>query len=377
MVDINKVAFLVNSLSGGGAERVIQTLSNSLVGKGFDIYLILLDDEDIRYDLDDRVKVLRLKTSFLSKGPLKILILPFQAAELSVVLRRIDVKNVISFLVRSNFVSVISGIFSNRKVVISERNYSKLQYNSKGFKGFVMNSLIKFLYKRADLILPISHGIECSLISDYGLDSRKIKVIHNPQDLKAIKELSVQSGNDDFFIKNNGFFYVTVGRLVDQKDHVTLINAFKRVQEVRSDAKLIIIGDGSLKSYLKDSVDKLKLKDHVFFLGFVNNPFFYLNNSDVFVFSSKFEGFGNVLVEAMACGLPVISTDCLSGPSEILRDGEYGILVEVGNVNEMSNSMLSLLDNKKYDYYRGKSLARSLDFDVDIVELKYLSVFEN
>lgn len=369
-----RLAFIINSLSGGGAERVVQTLSNSLINKGHEIYIILLNDEEQIYKLDSKIKVITLKTSFVSKGIGKILFIPFQSLELFLLLKKLEIKNAISFLVRANLVFSFMKFFSNFRVVISERNYSRKQYERKKFSNQIMNFMIKKLYFKADLIVPISNGIKKSLVKDYHLDESKIKVIHNPQDLEYINNYKLSK--IDFIFEKDHSYFITLGRLIEQKDHVSMIKAFKILKEKNSMIKLIILGDGPLKNNLQSLINDLGLENDIFLLGFIKNPFEYLKRSDVFVFSSKFEGFGNVLVEAMACGIPVISTNCPSGPSEILDDGKYGMLTEVEDYKDLAAKMVSMLNEETLTYYKNKSIKRAKDFDVKIIEQEYLKLFE-
>jgi len=165
---------------------------------------------------------------------------------------------------------------------------------------------------------------------------------------------------------------VTVGRLVDLKDHVTLINAFAKVRE-DIDVRLYIIGDGPNRKKLERLGQTLGLADDIRFLGWQRNPFALLKQADAFVLSSRFEGFGNVIVEAMACGLPVISTDCPSGPHEILEGGETGVLVPVGDVDALAQAITAMLSNRqKLAEYAQKSKSRVKDFDVSRVASEYL-----
>jgi glycosyltransferase involved in cell wall biosynthesis len=369
-----RIAFIINSLSGGGAERVVQTLTNHLIQQNHEIFIILLNKETQAYNFDSRINIIILKTSIISKSIGKILFIPLQSFELHFLLKKFRIKNAISFLVRANLVFAFTKYFSSHRVILSERNYSKIQYEGKNFKNKIINSLIKNLYAKADLIIPISHGIKKSLVKDYRLDEKGINVIHNPQDVQFIKRKSV---NDvEFKFHKNVKYLITLGRLIYQKDHNTLINAFKIIHDKSKNTKLLILGDGLLRNKTQKQIDKLDLNSAVFLMGFVNNPFDFLKRSDVFVLSSRFEGFGNVLVEAMACGLPVISTNCPSGPSEILDNGNYGMLTPVGDANALAAAMNEMLNEENLKEYSKKALRRANDFDVSIIAKEYLKVLE-
>jgi glycosyltransferase involved in cell wall biosynthesis len=174
-----KIGFIINSLSGGGAERVIQTLANSLANKGYEIHIILLNSEKQVYELNTNIKVHILKTSIISKGIGKILFIPLQSIELFFLLKKLQIKNAISFLVRANLIFSFMKYFTTNKVVLSERSFSAKHYQGGRTSNKVMNLLIKKLYSKADLIVAISYGIKESLVTDYQLKENKICVIYN------------------------------------------------------------------------------------------------------------------------------------------------------------------------------------------------------
>jgi glycosyltransferase involved in cell wall biosynthesis len=163
-----------------------------------------------------------------------------------------------------------------------------------------------------------------------------------------------------------------VGRLNEQKDFPTLIRAFKIVYEKSKNARLIILGEGSEREHLMHLIKELGLVDIVSLPGFLQNPFSYMHRSQVFVLPSIHEGFGNVLVEAMACGCPVVSTDCPSGPREILNNGEYGHLVPVGDAAAMAAAILDVLDG------HGKAVPAAWleQFSPEIIARQYIEIFQ-
>ena len=367
-----KIAFIINSLAGGGAERVVSTLSNYLVEHGYKITIILLEKNEVQYKLNNKIKIIVLKTSKITKGMGKLLFIPLQAVELSHIIKKNKIDQSMSFLTRANLVFSFTKFFSDKNVIISQRNNAKKNYETNNIQNIIMNFLIKKLYKKADKIVAISSGIKDSLHKDYDVDISKIQVIYNPQNNKLIQNPYI--GKLTFDFKKEYKYFITLGRLIKLKDHKSMIEAFYIVSQKYPHLKLLILGEGELKNDIKLLINKLNLNNQVILLGFIKNPFDYLKKADIFVFSSRFEGFGNVLVEAMACGLPVISTNCPSGPSEILENGKYGILTEVENKKELAKAMIDMLDNSTYSYFQKQSLQRAKDFDVAIIAKKYLEV---
>jgi glycosyltransferase involved in cell wall biosynthesis len=155
-----------------------------------------------------------------------------------------------------------------------------------------------------------------------------------------------------------------VGRLTVQKDFPTLIRAFARVRQKRN-ARLLILGEGELRSELNALVAELGLQADVALPGFVENPFVFMRHASLFVLSSAWEGFGNVLVEAMACGMPVVSTDCPSGPAEILQNGKWGRLVPVGDVQALSEALLATLEESTHPDVAARAAECSVDRAVE------------
>ena len=178
-----------------------------------------------------------------------------------------------------------------------------------------------------------------------------MKVIYNPIDLKYINTIE---SLPSFFDKNM-FNIVTIGRLDSGKNHSLLINSIKKLNNPKF--KLYIFGEGKLKNELKILIEKYNLKQHVFLMGYESNPYKYLKAADLFVFSSNHEGFPNVLLEAMACHLPILATNCKSGPSEIMQleleqnnlmFTNYGILVPIKDINLMADGIEYMYSNKEY-----------------------------
>lgn len=366
-----KILFIVNVLSGGGGERVVQTLANYLSKhERYQITIVTLETLGDAYALDAGIKQRTLKTRMICHGIGKILCIPIQGYELACILREERPDASISFLVRSNLVHILSRRFGNKyPIFLSEHSPSRRQYKSGKLKDRVMRRLIRWLYPQADGVFAVSSGVKDNLLS-FGVSACKIKVIYNPQPLQELHKMALELPSIQ--IRQDVYRLITIGRLIDLKDHETLIKAFAKVR-TNVAACLYIIGNGPNRKKLENLAQTLGVGDAITFLGWQPNPFALLKQADLFVLSSRFEGFGNVLVEAMACGLPVVSTDCPSGPREILKDGELGILVPVGDVDALAHAITTLLsepDSRAEYARRGKERAK--EFDVSIIAKEYL-----
>lgn len=349
-----KVAFFTVSMRRGGAERVVANLCNYLCDK-YEVHLLLCENV-IDYKLDNRILV-----SFISDGKDisaeigKLLVMPFYARKLRYWLEEHKVNIFFSFLFRPNVIAALAKKSNSKlvKVVISERSNPWLQYKGKGIKGLVNRFLIRNVYPDADRITVNSFGSKYALQHYYHIEKEKIDIIRNPISTAFQSNNGQRSGSN--------FVYVSVGRMDDGKNHIMQIRAFAAMLAIdpRKEAELWLIGEGPLKYHLKQETERLGILPFVQFLGYRGDVEQILQQCDVFVFSSQREGFPNVLLEAMAVGLPVISTDCEYGPREIITDqdalpdsnlegveiGKYGILLPCNNVEYLTEAMTMLYRN--------------------------------
>ncbi len=369
------LSILIYSLAGGGAEKVTSILLNNLI-QNYNVKLFLMNDT-IVFDIPKSIDIIYLEKSSPSENSImKLLKLPFLALKYKR-LANCDIS--LSFMNRSNYINVLAKLFGLKsKVIISERATPSIQHKM-GIQGKVNRFLIKHLYNKADLIIANSQGNKKDLSDNFNINNTT--VIHNPVDLETIKKLSTEAVDFNF----DKFTFVTVGRLDQGKNHSLLIESMKECN-----ANLIIIGDGVLKDELHQKVIEAKLDDKVFLVGFDSNPYKYMAKADAFIFASLYEGFPNVLIEALACELPIISSDCLNGPREILSNTnvinndkildlvQYGILVPVNNKQENIKAMqLIIKDDLLRKNYKKLSLMRAKDFSKEKILQQYIEVINN
>ncbi|MBU9713493.1 glycosyltransferase [Evansella tamaricis] len=359
----NKIALYIPTLNGGGAERMIINLAKSFNDKGYNVELIVSKYKGPYISLlPDNLPIVDLN---VSKGYMALpgLIKYLKNNKPDVILSALSLANIICLLAKQ-FSRV------NTRVIVSERNHlSSAIRNSRNYKLRLIPFFIKKLYPKADKVVTISNGIANDLIAYCQLPETNITTIYNPAYTTDILEKGYQKLNNKIFYEETHVI-LGVGRLVPQKDFPTLIKAFKIVNQ-KVKAKLVILGEGSERGHLEKIVKDLDLENDVILPGFVNNPFAYMSNASLFVLSSAWEGFGNVLVEAMACGVGVVSTNCPSGPSEILEDGKFGTLVEVGDEIGMANAIIDYLRKPKDS---GLLKDRAMDFSLEKISEQYLNI---
>jgi GalNAc-alpha-(1->4)-GalNAc-alpha-(1->3)-diNAcBac-PP-undecaprenol alpha-1,4-N-acetyl-D-galactosaminyltransferase len=325
---------IISSLSSGGAERVISRMANYWVKQGWEITLLTFDDgtQSPFYQLEEQVRHLPLGIAAASANPIAGVlnnITSIQTLRAAIVDSHPDV--VISFMDRTNVITILATRGLNIPILVSERNDPEMLS-----PGRMWETLRRWTYPFADRITVQTEraGKYFPKLHD------RVMVMPNPVVLPPaeITELTMHLQGD----KN----LIAVGRLDPQKGFDLLLRAFAKLANQYQTWNLTILGEGELRADLETLSSELGLQDRVQLLGRVSNPHLYLNQADIFVMSSRFEGFPNALCEAMACGLPVISTDCRNGPREIIRNGVDGILVPTEDFVSLAVAMEQLMTNE-------------------------------
>lgn len=250
-----------------------------------------------------------------------------------------------------------------RQPSMLKRPFEEASFLSK-MKMFTITKSLRF----ADTVIVSSTVMLKEFIHETGICHNKVQIVYNPVPIELIKMKSLEPIEHPWFSENNFPILLAAGRLVEVKDYPTLLKAVAIVKET-TPIRLVILGEGKLRSELELLIKKLGLSDTVQMLGYVSNPYKYMRNSKAFILSSVREGFPNSMVEAMACGNAIISTDC-GGAAEILENGKWGELVPVRNPEKMAIAIKKVLDDRNLPFTHN----RALDFSVDKVLADYYSV---
>lgn len=380
MKNKKKLVIFIGGLNFGGMERVAFIMAD-LLKDDYDITIATLYQSNADYTLKHKTYNLDVPPKEGKINKVLIALKRLMATKKMKALLKPDY--VFSFGMYSNYMNALSK--KNEKIIMGIRSYDWLT------DPFTTLTIDKKIIRKFNSINSVSKLISADAEKYWGINKSDIRVIYNPYDVDLIRKKSIEDVNDFHFDKNS-FYYISMGRLSNQKAYYHLIKAFSLVAQKHEDVRLIIMGNGEHKERLQELINLLKIENKAFLIGGKLNPYKYVRQSQVYVLSSLTEGFPNALVEAMCVGIPVLSTDCNSGPREILAPNtdihskcekyelaEYGVLVpEVTDEKDFVNSDMNTCDRKmaegmEYLYlhedtrnrYGGLIQKRALDFDYD------------
>ena len=332
-----RVALFTGSMRGGGAERAMLTLATAFAERGVGVDLVLVKAEgeylsmvpdSVRVvDLDSR-RTLTAVPRFLSY------------------VRRERPPVLLSTLLTTDLTALVAKLIRGRqlRVVIRQAITFTDALDVPEFRHGLYMRLVRLLMPVADAIVAVSDGVADDLRAQAPRAAGKIITIFNPVVSPDIFEQAAAPVEHAWFNDGGAPVILAAGRLAPQKDYPTLLRAFAEVVRSRP-ARLVILGQGVERESLLELAERLGVSDRFDLPGFDVNPFRYMARASVFVLSSRYEGFPNVLAQAMACGAPVVSTDCRSGPSEMLEGGRWGRLVPVGDWQAMARAIEDTLDD--------------------------------
>jgi glycosyltransferase involved in cell wall biosynthesis len=395
-----KIAILLPSLEGGGAERSMLNLATGFLAEGREVDIVLCQAKGAFLDeipagatmieleatggLRARWIIARsnLQDFFIRLRP--VLLAKKTAPEVASIrsLQRYIVASqpdvILSALPYANLSAIWAKELSGSRVpvIVSERialsSYCAAPSNSRKWRWRYLPELVRRTYPKANRVVAVSDHVADELITTIGLHQDSVITVHNPVVDDNLRTRAQQPLEHPWFAQDEPPVILAAGRFTEQKDFATLIRAFAAVRADR-EARLVILGEGRLRDDLEQLVCTLGIQADVYMPGFVENPFQYMARASVLVLSSAYEGLPGVLIQALACGCPVVSTDCPGGSSEILEDGKYGALVSIGKADEMAKAVLAELDDPTP---REILLRRAEDFSVERAVNNYLALLD-
>lgn len=346
-----KIALFIPALSVGGLEGVFISVASGLAAQGFDVdCLVMQGGGAFEKQLPATINLINLDSRAVASP-----------VPLARYLRSVRPSHLIGFSEPCNLAAIVARWLARVPVtvIITVHNTLSLSVQHTRYrKEKLYPFFARRLYPYVDHFIAVSLGVAQDYADFIGLDRAGMAVVYNPIPVGQIQQRSKQPVDHPWFTQRDKPILLAVNRMEPQKDYPTLIRAFATLRE-DVDCRLCVVGDGSQWVRVEALVDELGIREHVLFTGMDTNPFKYMARADVFLLSSVHEGFGNVMVEALACGCNVVATDCPHGPAEILANGQFGRLVPVGDHQAMAAAIEATLD----DPLPGEQLRnRALDF---------------
>lgn len=355
--------FYIPSFRGGGAQRIAAILASQFNRNGKKVSFVVNTKEGPHKSLlAKNISLYEMR----SQSKFKTIVL------FSSLLKKLKPDYIYCWGGACNIVGLIGACLAglNDKVVISYRNLSN---GEDKFGGRATYHLAPLLVRISKGTVCISPDIQTELQTNFKVKSKKIKVIYNPVDIEEVNRKSKVHLPKALIKYEEKPFILSVGRFVKQKDFPTLFRSFYHIHK-KIPHDLVVLGEGYLENYLKATVHDLGLENRIIMPGYLQNPFPLFRSASLFVLTSIYEGFGNVILEALASGTPVVSTDCPGGPKEILMNGKYGSLTPVKDENELARAIMHTLQNPISPEVLQK---RAADFALDKIALQYQRIFED
>lgn len=359
------IAILLPDLRGGGAERVNLDLAHAFNRAGHQVEFVLMQARG------EFLEEARASFSVVNLATPRARALP---RALGWYLRQRRPGALIAAMWPLTVIAPLALRLSGHrcKVLVSEHGILSAQYRDWGrFHRLLLRLSTSLAYRHVNARIGVSAGVAADMASLSGMRNNAFEVVHNPVPPRAVPEEAALYIADRLWSCPRGARILTVGTMKTVKNHPLLLRAFARLN--RPDARLMFVGDGNGREALLSLACELDLAERVIFAGFRSDPTPFYKTADMFVLSSNYEGFGNVIVEAMACGVPVVSTDCPSGPAEILENGRFGQLTPVGDAGALSKAIADTLDTS---HDRDALKDRAADFTPQIAARKYLDLLK-
>lgn len=376
---------IVPNLQGGGQERVA-ALTSKIIEDDYEIVFVVFNVYDTKYSISDKAKLINLNIPDTTNKLLKILNVFRRTLWVQHLRKTEKIDYCFSFGRTANIVNCLSR--GNGKTVVSIRNSSKLETGER-------NNLNSLIYSTADLVVCVSKGQELRILNQYKNIQHKIKVLYNPCDVETLSDIRKRT---DYKQRQIHTIY-SCGRLETMKCYKNLFNVMRLVHDKIKDVKLIVLGEGSQRGELESYISDNDMDSYIELAGFKDNPFEFIARGELFVFASAREGFPNVIIEALASGVPVISTDCEYGPREILSgisvgfaEGKYevvpyGVLVPSFKENDpnpkdkeeiFASAVVELLENEELkEQLKIAGVKRASDFSRHIYKDRIKDILDS
>jgi glycosyltransferase involved in cell wall biosynthesis len=377
-----KSAFLINSLAIGGAERVVVEIAGYCSRRGEAPLVFLFEEPAEAFAIPPGVATIYLSLRYPRAGLLKLLALPVLALRLKKAIRTEGIDRVQSHLYRANYVNILAKLLGSghEAQIVNHGTFSR--YRREGLTGLMNMALVAWLYPRADGIVVISEGAKRDLAEGLrALADKQISVINNPCDLGRIRR-SLELPRSAYVKPPGRIAIASLGRLVRLKRVDLVIEAVARLSMERDDLELVVVGDGPERAALEGLAARLGVRAR--FLGMRTEPFGIIAEADILVLASESEGFPNSLLEGLACGLPVVASDCQNGPREILRKEyvteavrsatvcDFGILFPEGDLDALVFALRMMIEDQGLrKHLAGKAAGRAADFDIELIGKSY------
>lgn len=360
--------FVIDLLRGYGSERYTVQLVNALASTGIPVDLLCqIRGSTLIQEVHPRVRQIEIGTT----NPLTTVWFLYKYFKTH------RPRVFFPMMEKPSLLGIVAGFFAGYRNIVPTLHFDIDAYASleHGARRKFLRLLIALFYRYAPVIVAVSSGVGQSLQRWVGM-KKKIVTILNGFDLSYLRTRAKEKPEHPWFTDKTVPVVIGCGRLVPLKGFDTLIKAFALVRG-QMPARLVILGEGPLRSELQAMIEVLGLQDDALLAGYAANPQAWLANSDVFVLSSRSEGFGNVVVEALASGAQVVSTNCPSGPPEILEQGRWGTLVPVGDAPAMAQAIVQALTRPR-DSAEDAALQASLDerFSLDAMTRGYMALVE-
>lgn len=342
---MSKLAIFLPALYGGGAERTMLDLAQGIANRGYEVDLVLAQAEGpYLSEIPDSVRLVDLGKGHIINRSRTLRRLPAFVRYL----RQERPNAVLSALTLANFFALWAHRLAGNpgRIVVNEQNTlsHEARYGPWRF-DWLTPYLARYFYRWADHVVGVSQGVVDDLVREVGIPESLVKVIYNPGITPTVRAKAQGTLEHPWFADDEPPVILAVGRLMKQKDFPTLIRAFAHLRQ-STPARLLILGEGAERTQLEAIISDLDISKDIGLPGFVENPFAFMKHAQVFVLSSLWEGLPTVLMEALYCGVPIVATDCPSGPREILQDGANGLLVPVGDQLALATAMMAALDGQ-------------------------------